>query len=93
VITVRLPADLCREIGAPGRLLTPGPATLREVLLGLDREYPGLWSRLVAEGSELRPHIHVFLGEVRLAREGALGLLVPDGRVVFVLRAISGGGS
>jgi len=70
-----------REIEASG-------ATLAEVLLDLDRRYPGIRFRLVDEQDRIRPHMRVFVnGEQEFALERA----VQESDVVQVIQALSGG--
>ncbi|MBK7976501.1 MAG: MoaD/ThiS family protein [Deltaproteobacteria bacterium] len=62
-------------------------ATLAEVLVDLDRRYPGIRFRVVDEQDRIRPHIKFFVGE-----ELAHTLAVPiDGRDVLIVAAFSGG--
>jgi molybdopterin synthase sulfur carrier subunit len=60
-------------------------ATLAEVLVDLDRRYPGIRFRVVDEQDRIRPHIKFFVGE-----ELAHTLAVPiDGRDVLIVAAFS----
>ncbi len=62
-------------------------ATLAEVLVALDRRYPGIRFRVVDEQDRIRPHIKFFVGE-----ELAHDLAVPiEGRDVLIVAAFSGG--
>ena len=91
MIPVHLPQDLAAELKVAQRSEQPYAATLRELLLQMDRESPGLLRRILEADGSIRQHINVFLGE-RLARgaEGPL-LQLRDGEEVWVIRAISGG--
>lgn len=73
--------------GGQGELLESG-ATLGELLVNLDRRFPGLWHRAVDEQGRLRPHLAVFLDN-----RGERSLSAPLGAVqrVHLLGAISGG--
>lgn len=70
-----------REVAARG-------GTLDEVLLDLDRQYPGIRFRMVDEQDRIRPHVRVFVnGEQEFALERAL----VESDVVQVVQALSGG--
>jgi molybdopterin converting factor small subunit len=84
--TVRLPSLLHPLTGGASVVEASG-ATLRAVIDDLDRRYPGLAERIVAEG-QVRDDIMLALDgdEVR-----DLDARVPDGAEVHVLPAIAGG--
>jgi len=63
-------------------------ATMGELLLDLDRQYPGLRFRVIDEQERMRPHMRFFVNGVQvfdLARE-----LRPDD-AVHIVQALSGG--
>ncbi|MGI9539302.1 MAG: MoaD/ThiS family protein [Miltoncostaeaceae bacterium] len=63
-------------------------ATVDELLLDLDRRYPGIRFRMIDEQGGIRQHIRIFVNRERsdaLARE-----LLP-GDEVQILQALSGG--
>ncbi|NLG98833.1 MAG: MoaD/ThiS family protein [Chloroflexi bacterium] len=63
-------------------------STLAELLLDLDRQYPGIRFRMVNEQDAIREHIHIFVN-----RDTASSLdtrLQPDD-VVRIIGALSGG--
>lgn len=70
-----------REVEAHGR-------TLAELLLDLDRRYPGLRFRMIDEQDRLRPHMRIFVNraQVRLL-DRALG----EHDEVQIIQALSGG--
>ena len=66
-------------------------ATVREVIVELDRLHPGLASYLVDETGRLRRHVNIFVGEEPIYDRTALtDPVTPDARV-FILQALSGG--
>lgn len=70
-----------REVAARG-------GTLAELLLDLDRQYPGIRFRMVDEQDRIRAHVRVFVnGE----QEFALGRALVDSDVVQIVQALSGG--
>ncbi|HEY8217978.1 MAG TPA: MoaD/ThiS family protein [Acidimicrobiia bacterium] len=63
-------------------------ATLGEVLVDLDRRYPGIRFRMVDEQGQIRKHMKVFLnGE----SERDLDVAVGDADEVVIMQALSGG--
>ena len=63
-------------------------ATLDEVLMDLDRQYPGIRFRMVDEQQKVRRHIRVFVNGV--SAEVLSQTMRPDDDVVIV-QALSGG--
>jgi molybdopterin converting factor small subunit len=83
---VLIPAPLrsytrAREVDAAG-------ATIAEVLLDLDRRYPGLRFRVIDEQDRMRPHVRFFVnGEAVRDIARKLGA----GDAVQIVQALSGG--
>ena len=70
-----------REVEAEG-------TTLTELLLDLDRRYPGLRFRMIDEQDAVRPHMRIFVnGE--LVRDLTTALAPSD--EVHIVQALSGG--
>jgi molybdopterin converting factor small subunit len=65
-------------------------ATLAELLIDLDRQFPGLRFRIVNEQDELREHIKLFVDQ-RIAQ--TLDEPLKPNDVVRIIMAISGGAS
>jgi molybdopterin converting factor small subunit len=89
-VSVRIPTILRSYTG--GAAQVSGQAgTLREVIAGLDADYPGLGGRILDEAGQLRRFINVYVGEqdVRFAQE--LDTPVPAGGQVSVIPAVAGG--
>jgi hypothetical protein len=62
--------------------------TMAEVLLDLDRQFPGLRFRVIDEQDRMRPHMRFFVNGKQVYE---LGLeLKPDDRV-HIVQALSGG--
>ena len=84
---VRLPGTLTPLFPGLPRRLEIVAATVLAAFDELDKQWPGLRDRLVAEGPTLRHHIHAYVdGE----RSGLDTLLSADSRL-DVIAAISGG--
>jgi molybdopterin converting factor small subunit len=63
-------------------------ATLAEVLVDLDRRYPGIRFRMIDEQDRVRKHVRIFVGGEQVFDLGTS--LAPDDEVVIV-QALSGG--
>jgi molybdopterin converting factor small subunit len=63
-------------------------ATLADVLVDLDRQYPGIRFRMINEQDRMRPHIRFFVN-----REQVFDLARPlaAGDELFIVQALSGG--
>ena len=50
--------------------MTGAPGTVREVIAGLDADYPGIGGRLLDDAGQLRRFVNVYVGEedIRLAQ-------------------------
>jgi sulfur-carrier protein len=89
-VSVRIPTILRTYTGGAAEVPTQ-PGTLREVLTGLDSDYPGLSGRILDDAGKLRRFINVYVGDedVRLAQ--GLDTEVPAGVQVSVIPAVAGG--
>lgn len=84
---VHLPGTLPPLFRDLPRRIDVDAATVGEAIAQLDERWPGLRDRLCAGGTELRPHIHVYVDRERAALETALA----PGSRLDVIAAISGG--
>ncbi len=68
-VSVRIPTILRSYTGGAAQVSAPA-GTLREVIAGLDADYPGLGGRILDDAGQLRRFINVYVGEedVRFAR-------------------------
>jgi sulfur-carrier protein len=89
-VSVRIPTILRSYTGGAAEVSTQ-EGTLRDVIAGLDAEYPGLAGRILDEGGKLRRFVNVYVGDedVRLAQ--GLDTRVPSGIQVSVIPAVAGG--
>jgi molybdopterin converting factor small subunit len=68
----------------------PG-GTVREVIDGLERRYPGLASYIVDDTGRLRRHVNIFVGEEPIRDREKLGDALRAEDRVLILQALSGG--
>ena len=84
---VHLPRSLVALFpGTPRRLEAHG-ATVADVIADLEVQVPGIRNRLLDAGPSIRTHINVFVAGER----ATLSTSVPDGAIVHVIPAVSGG--
>ena len=67
------------------------PATVRDALQALWALYPGVRDRVASEEGQVREHVNVFVGNEDIRYSGGLATSVPEGAVISILPAISGG--
>jgi len=65
--------------------------TVREVVLQLDKHFPGLADYIVDEQGHLRKHVNIFIGEQPIQDRKNLDLAVDQDASLFVFQALSGG--
>lgn len=63
-------------------------ATLDEVVLDLDRQYPGIRFRMINEQGRMRPHVRFFVNDVAVHD---MALALGPGDELCIVQALSGG--
>lgn len=86
-VTVRLPGLLVDLFPGSRRVVEMEAATVRDMVDGLERRWPGMRDRLCDTTPAIRRHINVFIG----GRRATLDTPLEPGAEIFVLTAISGG--
>ena len=84
---VLIPSPLFSYTGGRAEVDATG-STLAELLVDLDRRFPGLRFRVVDEHGAIRPHVRMWVG-ARMATD--LGAAVSPDEVVMLVAALSGG--
>jgi len=89
-VSVRIPTILRTYTGGTA-VVSETPGTLREVIAGLDADYPCLGGRLVDDAGKLRRFVNVYVNDddVRLAQ--GLDTPVAAGGQISVIPAVAGG--
>ncbi len=89
-VSVRIPTILRSYTGGTA-VVAGAPGTVREVIAGLDADYPGIGGRLLDDAGQLRRFVNVYVGDedVRLAQ--GLDTEVPAGGQISVIPAVAGG--
>jgi sulfur-carrier protein len=89
-VSVRIPTILRSYTGGAAQV-SAQTGTLREVIAGLDADYPGLGGRILDEAGQLRRFINVYVGERDVRFAQGLDTPVPTGGQVSVIPAVAGG--
>ncbi len=63
-------------------------ATLAELMLDLERQFPGIRFRVIDEQDQLRPHMRVFVNQQQVR---AMETALEDDDAVYLVQALSGG--
>ena len=89
-----IPGALRELAGNRGEVRVAGTAsTIADALSLLWAECPAVRDRVITERGDLRPHINVFVDGENIRDTGGLQARVREGSEIFVLPAISGGGT
>jgi molybdopterin converting factor small subunit len=89
-VSVRIPTIL-RSYTGGSAVVTIAPGSLREVIAGLDADYPGIGSRLLDDSGQLRRFVNVYVGDDDVRLVQGLDTPVPAGGSVSVIPAVAGG--
>ena len=89
-VQVRIPTILRSYTGGASEV-TAAEGTLRDVIAGLDADYPGLGGRIVDDGGKLRRFVNVYVGDEDVRFSRGLDTEVAAGSRVSVIPAVAGG--
>ena len=89
-VTVLLPQALATRVGDQLRAQVAG-ATLRDIIVALEEQRPGLRFSLCLETGELRPFVNVFVNGTHVRYLQWLDTPLPPGAVVHILPSVAGG--
>jgi molybdopterin converting factor small subunit len=84
---VHLPRSLVALFPGTERRVEARGATVADVIADLDRQVPGIASRVLDAGPTIRSHLNVFVAGDR----AGLRTAVPAGADVHIIPAVSGG--
>lgn len=89
-ITVRIPTPLQKLTGDQAEVAVEG-TTVQDLIGNLDRQFPGVKSRLCDEQGKLRRFVNVYVNEedIRFLKQESTPL--KDGDEVSIIPAIAGG--
>lgn len=88
-IKVQIPTPMREQTGGKAEVEVTG-ATVKAALADLVRQYPGVESKLFADG-KVRPYINVFLNDEDIRYLDEMDTAVTDGVIVALIPAVAGG--
>jgi molybdopterin converting factor small subunit len=89
-VTVRLPSQLRSLVGGAGEVPVDA-ATVREAILAVDAEYPGLAGRILDDAGALRRFVNVFVADEDVRFLNGLDTVLESGQTVSLVPAVAGG--
>ncbi len=89
-VRVKVPTMMRPRVG--GQPVVEGEgSTLREVLEGLERKYPGFTSMIVTDSGGLHRFVNLYVNDEDVRYLGSLETALEDGDTVAILPAVAGG--
>jgi sulfur-carrier protein len=67
--------------------------TIRDALLALEKDCPGIRARVLDENGALRRFINIYIGEEDIRSVQGLATPTPDDALVSIIPAVAGGGA
>lgn len=89
-VSVRIPTILRSYTSGAAEVSAEG-GTLREVIAGLDAEFPGVGGRILDDTGKIRRFVNVYVGDTDVRLAQGLDTPVPPGTQVSVIPAVAGG--
>ena len=89
-VSVRIPTILRSYTGGAAEV-TAQAGRLREVIAGLNAEFPGIAGRILDDTGQLRRFVNVYVGDEDVRFACGLDTPVPAGIQVSVIPAVAGG--
>ena len=89
-VIVRLPSQLRSMAGGAGEVPVDA-GTVREAILAVDAEYPGLAGRILDDRGALRRFVNVFVADEDVRFLNGLDTVLESGQTVSLVPAVAGG--
>ncbi len=89
-IVVRIPTPL-RGLTGDQDVVDGAPGSLGDLVVELERQYPGMGERLVDDGGELRRFVNVFVNGEDIRFLEGMATAIGDGDEVSIVPAVAGG--
>ena len=89
-IVVRIPTPL-RGLTGDQDVVDGAPGSLGDLVVELERQYPGMAERLVDDGGELRRFVNVFVNGEDIRFLEGMATAIGDGDEVSIVPAVAGG--
>ena len=89
-VIVSFPHALRARIGDRRSAVAAG-RTVREIIVALEHDFPGLRFNLCHETGELRPYVNIFLDRANIRYLQGLDTPVQAGATMYILQSVAGG--
>ena len=89
-IIIRIPTPL-RKLTADAEEVRLDAATLRDLIVALERQYPGMKERLCDDSGQVRRFINVFVNDEDVRFLDGQNTKFKDGDVISIVPAVAGG--
>ncbi len=89
-VTVHFSAHLRRFMELPKTCEATG-STVRELILDLERQFPGVTDYILHENGKLRQHVNLFVDQAMVSDRDEQSDSVLKANELFVMQALSGG--
>lgn len=89
-LKITIPTAL-RKITGDADVIEVEPGTVRDIISGVDRSYPGFRSRVCEDGDKLRRFINIYVDGEDIRFLDNLATPVRDGAELSIVLAIAGG--
>lgn len=90
MVRVKVPTILRSQVGGAAAVEAEG-GTLRELLLDLERRFPGFTTRILTQEGGLHRFVNLYVNDEDVRYLGSLETEVSDGDTVSILPAVAGG--
>jgi sulfur-carrier protein len=90
MVRVKVPTILRSQVGGAASVEAEG-ATLRELLLDLERRFPGFTTRILTQEGGLHRFVNLYVNDEDVRYLGSLETEVSEGDTVSILPAVAGG--
>lgn len=87
---ILIPSALQTVAGGASEVTTSG-TTVREVIADLDKQFPGIQTRILDESGELRKFVNLFLNDEDIRAKDGLETAIRKDDTLNIVPAVSGG--
>jgi molybdopterin converting factor small subunit len=89
-VTVRLPSQLRTLVGGAGEVSVEA-VTVRDAIVAVDAQYPGLAGRVLDDNGALRRFVNVFVADEDVRFLEGIDTVLVAGQTVSLVPAVAGG--
>jgi sulfur-carrier protein len=90
VVTIKLPVALHALTGGRRQVPVEGDS-IREVLVGLDRDFPGVLGRIMDQEGSVKRYVNVYRNDDDIRGLDGLETKVENHDVIWIIPAVAGG--